>query len=113
MVILFNSHSMFRSDFPIFSTHPDTIYLDSASTAQKPKKVIESMADIFTNSYANIHRGSYDLSEKAETLFESSKEKVREFLGATSRHEIIYTYNATYAFNLLARSLVKSGLLEK
>ena len=71
------------------------------------------MTDIFTNSYANIHRGSYDLSEKAETLFESSKEKVREFLSASSRHEIIYTYNATYAFNLLARSLVKSGLLEK
>ena len=104
---------MFRSDFPIFSTNPDTIYLDSASTAQKPKKVIESMTDIFSNSYANIHRGSYDLSERAEILFESSKEKVREFLSAASRHEIIYTYNATYAFNLLARSLVKSELLGK
>lgn len=71
------------------------------------------MTDIFSNSYANIHRGSYDLSERAEILFESSKEKVREFLSAASRHEIIYTYNATYAFNLLARSLVKSELLGK
>lgn len=111
LVKLFNFYTMFRSDFPIFSTHPETIYLDSASTAQKPKKVIDSMSDIFSNSYANIHRGSYDLSERSEMLFESSKEKVREFLSAQSQHEIIYTYNATYAFNLLARSLVKSGLL--
>ncbi len=104
---------MFRHDFPLLVSHPDTIYLDSASTAQKPHAVIESISDIFSHSYANIHRGSYDLSEKSETLFESSKEQVRKFLSASSRHEIIYTYNATYAFNLLARSLVKSGLLEK
>lgn len=104
---------MYRKDFPLFQHHPDTIYLDSASTAQKPKVVIEALSEIFTHSYANIHRGAYDLSEKAEILYEASKEKVRLFLGANSKHEIIYTYNATYAFNLLARSFVKSGMLAK
>ncbi len=104
---------MYRNDFPLFQEHPDTIYLDSASTSQKPSVVIDALSDIFTHSYANIHRGSYDLSEKAEILYEASKEKVRLFLGAASKHEIVYTYNATYAFNLLSRSLVKSRMLVK
>ena len=49
----------------------------------------------------------------SEALFEESKEMVRKMIGAASRHEIIYTYNATYASNLLSRSLVKSGMLKK
>lgn len=73
---------MFRKDFPLFQSHPETIYLDSASTAQKPQKVIDALSDIFTHSYANIHRGAYDLSEKAELLYEGSKERVRSFLSA-------------------------------
>lgn len=47
---------MFRSDFPIFSTHPDLVFLDSASSAQKPKLVIDSISQYFATSYANIHR---------------------------------------------------------
>jgi cysteine desulfurase/selenocysteine lyase len=104
---------MFQKDFPLFTSHPETIYLDSASTAQKPQKVIDALTNILTHSYANIHRWAYDLSEKAEVLYEGSKEKVRLFLSASSKHEIIYTYNATYAINFLARSLVKSGMLVK
>ena len=102
---------MYKKDFPLFSKYPDTIFLDSASSAQKPQKVINFLSEFLSYSYANIHRGAYDLSEKAETAYEQSKEKVRSFLSAKSKHEIIYTYNATYAFNLLARSLVKSGML--
>ncbi len=104
---------MFRNDFPVFTTHPDLVYLDSASSAQKPRAVIDAMQTMMEGKYANIHRGSYDLSEMAEEIFESSKEYVRKAIGAQSRHEIVYTYNATYAANLLARSLVKSGLLVK
>ena len=104
---------MFTKDFPIFTTHPDLTYLDSASTAQKPKMVQDAMNEIMKGKYANIHRGSYILSEMSETLYEDSKEMVRKMIGAESRHEIIYTYNATYASNLLTRSLVKSGILEK
>jgi cysteine desulfurase/selenocysteine lyase len=51
-----NFFNMFQKDFPLFTSHPETIYLDSASTAQKPQKVIDSLTDIFTHSYANIHR---------------------------------------------------------
>ena len=104
---------MFRSDFPIFASHPDLVYLDSASTAQKPRHVINAMSKMLEESYANIHRGAYDLSEMAEAYYESSKEHVARHLGWVSRHEIVYTYNATYAFNLLTRSLVKSGILNK
>jgi cysteine desulfurase / selenocysteine lyase len=104
---------MYRKDFPLLLTNPETIYLDSASTAQKPWRVIEALSDIFSKNYANIHRWAYDLSEASELLYDASKEKVRFFLKAASRHEIIYTYNATYAFNLLSRSLVKSGMLKK
>lgn len=71
---------MFRSDFPVFSTYPDLIYLDSASTAQKPFGVIEGISDMMQSAYANIHRGSYDLSEKAEAYYEASKEKLAQFL---------------------------------
>lgn len=104
---------MFRTDFPIFTSHPDLVYLDSASTAQKPHHVIDAISNMLEQSYANIHRGSYDLSEMAEAYYESSKERVAKHLGGVSRHEIVYTYNATYAFNLVSRSLVKSGILQK
>jgi cysteine desulfurase/selenocysteine lyase len=104
---------MFRSDFPIFENKTNLVFLDSASSAQKPQKVIEAMSDFFANSYANIHRGAYDLSMDSSLLYERAKEKVAQFLGADSYHEIVFTYNATYAFNLIARSLVKTGILGK
>jgi cysteine desulfurase / selenocysteine lyase len=104
---------MYRSHFPILEKNENLIYLDSASTAQKPKRVVEALTEMMEHGYANIHRGSYDLSERAEQVYEDSKEYIRKYIGAHSRHEIIYTYNATYAFNLLVRSLVKSGYLKK
>lgn len=104
---------MFRADFPVFQTYPDLIYLDSASSAQKPHAVIEAMNSMMKTSYANIHRGAYDLSERAELLYDKAKESIRAHIWAKNRYEINFTYNATYAFNLLARSLVKSWLLSR
>ncbi len=103
---------MFRSDFPIFTTHPDLVYLDSASTAHKPQKVIDSLSHFFANDYANIHRGAYDLSMESSRLYDRAKMAVAKKMGATPA-EIVFTYNATYAFNLIAQSLVKSGYLTK
>lgn len=103
---------MFRSDFPIFTTHPDLIYLDSASSAQKPQVVIDALSRYFATSYANIHRGAYDLSMESSLLYDRSKQAVASKLSA-SPMEIVFTYNATYAFNLIAHSLVKSGYLVK
>lgn len=103
---------MFKKDFPIFSKNPDLVFLDSASSAQKPQIVIDKMKEYFENNYANIHRGAYDLSMNSSLLYDKAKKKLAEFLGA-SQHEIVFTYNATYAFNLIARALVKSEILKK
>jgi selenocysteine lyase/cysteine desulfurase len=99
---------MFRHDFPIFTTHPDLVYLDSASSAQKPQAVIDALSRYFASDYANIHRGAYDLSMQSSLLYEKAKKAVVKKLHANSDAEIVFTYNATYAFNLIAQGLVKS-----
>ena len=103
---------MFRSDFPIFTTHPDLVYLDSASSAHKPQAVIDSISRFFATDYANIHRWAYDLSMESSGLYDRAKSAVAKKLNATPA-EIVFTYNATYAFNLIAQGLVKSGFLVK
>ena len=102
-----------KKDFPIFQTHPDLVYLDSTATSQKPALVIDGVAEYLRTSYANIHRGSYDISEVSEKLYESSKKTVAENIGATSWREIIYTANSTYALNLLSQSIWRTGMLKK
>jgi cysteine desulfurase/selenocysteine lyase len=101
-----------RSDFPIFESHPDLVYLDSASTAQKPAAVIDAVAEYLERGYANIHRGSYELSELSESLYKESKIAVARLIGAESHYEIAYSNNATGAFNLLAGSMARSGWLK-
>lgn len=103
---------MFRSDFPIFSTHPDLVFLDSASSAQKPSAVIDAMSKYLSSSYSNIHRGAYDLSMESSLLYDKAKQAVAKKLGARA-DEVVFTYNATYGFNLVTRGLVKSGMLSK
>lgn len=102
----------FKSDFPIFENNPGLVYLDTTATSQKPKKVIESLCDFYKKDYANIHRWSYILSEKSEEFYDNSKKKVKSFINANSIQEIIYTYNANYALNILACSLECSGYLK-
>ena len=66
----------YKKDFPIFQKHKNLVYLDSASTSQKPKQVINSMVQFYAEENANIHRGIYDLSEKSTEIYENrSKEK--------------------------------------
>jgi cysteine desulfurase/selenocysteine lyase len=103
----------FRSQFPIFQNNPELVFLDSASSAQKPQQVIDGIKLFLEQDYANIHRGAYDLSEHSEEFYYKSKEIVRRFLHATEISEINYTYNATYAFNLLAASFRDSGWLQR
>ena len=104
---------MFRSDFPVFSTHPNLVFLDSASSAQKPKMVIDAIAHFFTANYANIHRWAYDLSMESSKMYEQSKLSIAHHLGMSSYYEVVFTYNATYAFNLISRSLIKTGKLKQ
>lgn len=103
---------MYKHYFSVFENKKNLVFLDSASSAQKPKAVIDGMKNFFENSYANIHRGAYDLSMESSLLYDKAKKKLAEFLGA-SQHEIVFTYNATYAFNIIARDLVKSKILQK
>lgn len=103
----------YKKDFPIFQNNPELIYLDNAASTQKPKFVIDWIKNFLENDYANIHRGSYSLSEKSEELYEKSKKKVAEFIGAEFASEINYTYNANYAFNIIAQTLKKSEILKK
>lgn len=104
---------MFRSDFPVFSIHPDLVFLDSASSAQKPKIVIDSISHFFASNYANIHRWTYDLSMNASQLYEEAKENIAQYLGLNAYYELVFTYNATYALNLISRSLIKTGKLKR
>ncbi|MBQ7075117.1 aminotransferase class V-fold PLP-dependent enzyme [bacterium] len=69
--------------------------------------VIDGVSEFVAHDYANIHRGLYQISENAEDLYELSKVKLAQLIHAHAK-EIIYTYNSTYAFNLLIQALVKS-----
>jgi len=102
-----------KKDFPIFTTHPNLVYLDSTATSQKPSYVIDGVAEYLSSSYSNIHRGSYEISEISEKLYEDSKKIVAKNIGAESWEEVIYTTNSTYALNVLSQSIWRTGLLKK
>ncbi len=98
-----------KRDFPIFENHPELVYLDSASTSQKPLCVITAEKDFYEKSNANIHRGIYKLSEDATRLYEKSRGTISRFTSADSK-EIIFTRNATESLNLVAYSFAKQRL---
>ena len=94
-----------RADFPVFEELFDgkpVAYLDSASSAQKPRQVLDRMRAFYEHEYANVHRGVYRLSERATEGFEAARRTVASFLNAPSEKEVIFTRNATEALNLVA-----------
>jgi len=93
-----------RRDFPIFESNPGLVFLDSGAGAQKPRAVIDAVADYYRTDYANIHRGVYRLSAKSTELYEAARETVRRFLNAPDAREIVFTRNSTEAINLVAHS---------
>ena len=93
-----------KKDFPIFRNNKGLIYLDNASTTQKPKKVIEAVMKFYETSNANIHRGIYDLSQKATKKYEESKKVVADLINADEK-EIIFTRSTTEAINLLSYTI--------
>ncbi|HMT01542.1 MAG TPA: aminotransferase class V-fold PLP-dependent enzyme, partial [Candidatus Absconditabacterales bacterium] len=101
---------MKKSDFPVFTNNLGLVYLDSAASSQKPAEVIDGVAEFLRSSYSNIHRGHYSLSEKSEELFFQSKKMVAKLVNSQA-HEVIYTYNSTFAFNLVAQTLCINGKL--
>ncbi|HZR91140.1 MAG TPA: cysteine desulfurase [Gaiellaceae bacterium] len=94
-----------RRDFPAFEhqVHGKPLsYLDSAASSQKPRRVLDAMREFYEASYANVHRGVYELAERATAGFEGAREKVRELINAPSVREVIFTRNVTEAINLVA-----------
>ena len=99
-----DAHTL-RRDFPIFEQpiHGKPLsYLDSASSSQKPRQVLDAMREFYETSYANVHRGVYDLAERATAGFEAAREKVRALVNAPSTAEVIFTRNVTQGLNLVA-----------
>jgi cysteine desulfurase/selenocysteine lyase len=96
-----------RAEFPILAepVHGKRlVFLDSASSAQKPRRVLDAMNAFYEHDYANVHRGVYLLSERATAAFESVREKVRSFLGAPEAREVVFVRGTTEAINLIAQS---------
>ena len=106
-----NSYEL-RNDFPIFKKKingKDLVYLDNASTTQKPYSVINSITDFYSNYNSNIHRAVYQLAEEATDLYEQSRKKIANFINVRPE-EIVFTRNTTESINLIAHSWARSNL---
>lgn len=102
-----DAHAL-RRDFPILETlvhgAKPLVYLDNAASTQRPRQVIEAIADAYERDYANVHRGIHWLSERSTELYEQAREKVQAFIGARAAEEIIFTSGTTAGINLVARA---------
>ena len=102
-----------RRDFPALAQkvhgHP-LVYLDNAATTQKPSAVLDGLRKSYIEECANIHRGVYQLSERATASHEAAREKVRHFLGAEQTSEIVFVRGATEGINLIAQSYGRSNI---
>ena len=99
-----------RKDFPILdqsvSGHP-LVYLDSAASAQQPQSVIDAVARYHQEDHANVHRGVHTLSHRATEAYEGARDKIRGFINASSRTEIVLTSGTTESINLVAQSFCR------
>ena len=102
-----------RADFPILqrTVHgKPLVYFDTAASAQRPLKVIETVDDFYRNHNANIHRGVHSLSQEATDLYEQARIKTAKFINAPSDQEIIFTRGTTESINLVAHSFARPRL---
>lgn len=99
-----------RKDFPILKSEVNgqpLIYLDNAATNQKPQAVIQALTDYYEQVNANVYRSVHTLSGEATKEYEATREKVRDFIQADAREEIIFTSGTTESLNLISRMLAK------
>jgi cysteine desulfurase/selenocysteine lyase len=105
-----------RKDFPILERtvreNKNLVYLDNASTTQKPNQVIDAINDYYRNHNANIHRAVYALAEEATELYEKTRDKVANFINVKNRVEIIFVRGTTEAINLVAYAWGRDHLKE-
>jgi len=102
-----------RADFPALrqevNGHP-IVYLDSAASAQQPQSVIDAVAAYQEHDHANVHRGVHTLSHRATDAYEGARERLRAFINAASRSEIVFTSGTTESINLVAQSFCRPRL---
>lgn len=104
-----------RKDFPILSREvygKPLVYLDNSATTQKPRIVVDAIANEYYSENANVHRGVHFLSQQATELHESARAKIAKFLNASSPSEIVFTRGATEGLNLVASSFDEAFLKE-
>ena len=102
-----------RQDFPILQRavrDKPLVYLDSAATTQKPKQVLDVLANYYAQQNANIHRGVYVLSAEATAAYDEARRKVQHFVNARSAQEVIFTRNSTESINLVAHSFGRENV---
>jgi cysteine desulfurase/selenocysteine lyase len=95
-----------RRDFPIFQQpgNRDLVYFDNSATTQRPQVVIDALTEFYREYNANAHRGAYRIAERATTHFEAARQKVADFINASSFREIVFLRSATEAINVVAYS---------
>lgn len=93
---------MNREDFSMLNQ--DIIYFDNGATTFKPKEVVDKIVDYYDNYSANAHRGDYDISYKVDLEYELAREKVKDFINASMKEEIIFTSGTTNSLNLIVNS---------
>jgi cysteine desulfurase/selenocysteine lyase len=105
-----------RKDFPILERtvreNKTLVYLDNASTTQKPNQVIDAINDYYRNHNANIHRAVYALAEEATELYENTRDKIANFINVKNRVEIIFVRGTTEAINLVSYAWGRDHLKE-
>jgi len=103
-----------KRDFPLLmkaTAHGKPIvYLDSASSSQKPQPVLDAMQNLYETTYANVHRGVYELGAETTERYEGARAAVGRFIGAGSEREIVFTKNVTEALNLVAYTWGRQNL---
>jgi SufS family cysteine desulfurase len=102
-----------RRDFPALHQKVNgkpLIWLDNAATTHKPQSVIDATSHFYSRDNSNIHRAAYELAERATRAFEGAREKVREFIGAADKKEIVFLRGTTEAINLVAQSYGRKNI---
>ena len=104
-----------REDFPALEQeingHP-LVYFDNAATTHKPRAMLESVQKYYEHDNANVHRGIHELSNRATTAYEGARDRVAQFLNASTREEIIFTRGTTESINLVASTWGVANLAE-
>jgi len=102
-----------RSDFPILSEKINgnpLVWLDNGATTQRPQAVIDRLKYYYEHENSNVHRGAHSLAARSTDAYENARDKVRDFIGASSSDEIIFVRGTTEAINLVANAYVKPTL---